>query len=255
MHRHSVIITTHKRPVLLARAIQSIKSQLYDDIQIVVVSDVDCPETYRVATSMLGDSDVFVLRGGQPGPAASRNVGLKLVDAAFVTFVDDDDAFTEGFFHTIDAHLTEGDVVYTDYHVVHERAEGAGFVPVSAEKHSLSGKAIDDLHVKNFIPLHCLIYPTAIVRHRQFDQTLSLNEDWAFLLDVARDASFRYVPIEGPIIYTRQHADNRGRSNDHLLIETYQRIYKAWPGPTPAIKAARRDFFQNNGIEASLDDL
>ena len=255
MHRHSVIITTHKRPVLLARAIQSIKDQSYGAIQIVVVSDVACSETYNVVTSLLATNDVFVQRSGEPGPAGSRNLAIKLVDSAFVAFLDDDDAFTETFFREVDTHLSERDVLYTDYHVVHERPEGTGFVPVSAEKRSLTGKAIDDLHVKNFIPLHCLIYPRHVLLQRQFDPSLSLNEDWSFLLDIAQDTPFRHVPIEGPIIYTRARADNRGRSNDHLLVETYRRIYKAFSAPTPAIKAARQAFLTSNGIEAAIDDL
>ncbi|WP_158811879.1 glycosyltransferase [Beijerinckia sp. L45] len=255
MHRHSVIITTHKRPLMLARAIQSVKDQSYGAIQLVIVSDVACAETYGVVTSMLTASDVFIQRSGVPGPAASRNVGLKLVDAAFVAFLDDDDAFTEDFFRTIDPDLDDGSVLYTDYHVVHERAEGAGYVPVSAEKRSLANKALDDLHVKNFIPLHCLVYPTAVVRKRLFDPSLSLNEDWGFLLDVAQDTPFRHVPIEGPIIYTRERADNRGRSNDHLLVDTYRRIYRTFPAPTPSIRIARQAFLQDNGIGSSLDDL
>jgi glycosyltransferase involved in cell wall biosynthesis len=255
MHRHSVIIATHKRPVLLARAIRSIKAQTDADIHVVVVSDVACAETYDVVTSLLAKDDVFVQRSGVPGPAASRNVGIKVADAAFVAFLDDDDAFTEDFFRAIDPHLSDADVVYTDYHVVHERVEGAAFVPVSAEKRSLANRSTDELHVKNFIPLHCLIYPRHVVAQRQFDPTLVLNEDWGFLLDVAQDTAFRHVDLEGPIIYTRDRADNRGRSNDHLLVETYRRIYRAFPGPTPAIKAARQAFLESNGIEAAVADL
>jgi glycosyltransferase involved in cell wall biosynthesis len=255
MHRHSVVITTHKRPALLGRAIRSIKDQTVAAIQLVIVSDVACPETYGVVTSLLGDGDLFVQRNGKPGPAASRNVGIKLVDAEFAVFLDDDDAFTPDFFRDIDPHLSGGDVVYTNYHTVFERADGDGFVPYAAEKRVISNNSIDDLHVKNFIPLHCLVYPTPIVRQRQFDPTLILNEDWGFLLDVAAVAPFRHVPIEGPIVYTRDRVDNRGRSNDHLLVETYRRVYKTFPAPTQAIKLKRHAFLEANDIEASLADL
>ena len=255
MHRHSVIITTHNRPKMLARAIQSIKNQTFGGIQLIVVSDIACAATYAIVTSMLETHDVFVQRKGLPGPAASRNVGLKLADAEYIAFLDDDDAFTQDFFHTIDKYLVADSVAYTDYHVVNERAEGEDFIPINAQKRSLRNKNFDDLYTKNFIPLHCVVYPSAVVTKRQFDSTLTLNEDWAFLLDVAQDTPFSYVPIEGPIIYTRESADNRGRSNEHLLVETYRRVYKAFPGQTPATKIARQSFLRANAIEATLDEL
>ena len=256
MHRHSVVITTHKRPVLLGRAIRSVKDQtIEDNIQIIVVSDVDCPQTYAAAVPLLGAGDAFVQRAGAPGPAASRNIGLKLVDAAFTAFLDDDDAFTSDFFEKIDAYLSHDDVLYTDYHVVFETSVETGCKPLRAEKRSLGERGIGDLHVKNFIPLHCAVYPTRVIRDLSFDTALKLNEDWAFLLDVAKKAAFRHLPVEGPIIYTRERADNRGRSNDDLLIETYQTIYKTWPAPTTALKQARQAFLQANGVAAEISDL
>lgn len=251
MSKLSVIITTHERPRLLARAIASLKTQQDADIQVIVVSDTACAATHAVATGMLTGPDRFLVRADTRGPAASRNAGLRLADGDHVVFLDDDDAFTERFFCTLAPHLTDTDIVYTNYHVVLERVQGDEYVPLTAQHRPLGERAIADLYVKNFIPLHCLVYPRAVVERCTFDPTLPLNEDWEFLLAAAAQAPLRHVPIDGPIIYARERADNRGRSNDDLLETVYRRIYAQWPAPTPEIADARRRFFSQHNLQAA----
>ena len=48
----------------------------------------------------------------------------------------------------------------------------------------IGGRDPDSVHVMNFIPNSCLVYPMVAVAGRAFDESLVLNEDWAFLLDV-----------------------------------------------------------------------
>jgi glycosyltransferase involved in cell wall biosynthesis len=255
MYDFTVVITTHRRPLLLSRALHSLRGQTDGNIQIVVVSDISCPETYDVVGQFLTGEDRFVQRSGQPGPAASRNVGMKLIEGEFAVFLDDDDAFTENFFADVKGHLTKDSVLFSDYHVVFERAHEQGYVPTSAEYKPLAARNIDEIHVKNFIPLHCLVYPAEVLRRCTFDPTLKLNEDWDFLLAVVREMPFRHVPITGPMVYSREKADNRGRSNNELLVDTYRRVYRKWPAPRPDIAAARHSFFAANGVEAALADL
>lgn len=251
----SVVITTHKRPHFLRRAIQSIKTQTKPDIQVIVVSDIVCSETHQVASTLLSNDDLFLQRSGQPGPAASRNLGMSLATGDYLAFLDDDDAFTEEFFAAIEPQLRDDDIVYTNYHVVFERSENGAFSPYHAEHRSLVNNKLDDIYVKNFIPLHCLVYPRSRVAMHQFDTSLVLNEDWDFILNVLQKTSLRHIESNGPVIYSRQTADNRGRRNDHLLEDTYRRIYRAWPAPTHAIKLARQSFLGAHGIAVSLDEI
>ena len=254
MTRYSIIVTTHRRAELLPRAIRSIKSQVGEP-QVVLVSDVPCEETDRLAARMLGGTDVYLRRCGPPGPAASRNLGIKVADGDHVMFLDDDDAFAPDFLAGIAPHLDPETVIYTDYIGVLERLEQGGPVPISGEHRSLHGADLDAIHVKNFIPLPCLVYPAAAIRDRTVDASLVLNEDWDFILNVMTEFPLRYVPVAGPIIFTRQAPDNRGRTNDHLLVGTYRRIYKRWPAPTKDIKLARQAFFASLDLPAALDDL
>ena len=254
MTRYSIIITTHRRAELLSRAVASVKSQAGTP-QVILVSDASCEETDRLADRLLDGADLYLRRHGAPGPAASRNLGIRVADGDFLLFLDDDDAFAPGFLAGLDPHLDPETVLYTDYVSVLEHLGPGGSVPISGERRLLEGSDLDTIHVKNFIPLSCLVYPVAAVQGRTVDPSLVLNEDWDFILNVMTAFPLRHVPVEGPIIFTRHSPDNRGRTNDHLLVETYRRIYKRWPAPTPELKSSRQAFFAALDLSMSLDDL
>jgi len=255
MQTFSIIITTHNRPVLLSRAIQSVKAQLQEGDEIIVVSDVYCAETEGVVASLLNGQHLFVQRKGQPGPAESRNLGITLARGDLVVFLDDDDALS-GQYVSNARQLSDGrDVLYTDYFAIWERLENGSPVPVSGERRSLGPTPLASIYAKNFIPPACLIYPRASIADKRFDPDLVLNEDWDFILNVMTGASLRYVPIDGPIVFTRETADNRSRNNDHRLVDTYRTIYKNRPAPTQDQKLARQSFFASCGLTASLADL
>jgi glycosyltransferase involved in cell wall biosynthesis len=255
MNMYSVVITTHKRPELLRRAIQSVKDQTYGNTQIILVSDIGCPDTYTIASTMLNGSDIFVQRASSPGPAQSRNVGIRNATGDYVIFLDDDDALSANYLANAEAHAKAGEVLYTDFHVVFERFENGAALPLEVERRTLAEKQIDELYVKNFIPAPCLVYPLEAISNLSFDNDLVLNEDWDFILNVLSTTPLHHVPIDGPIIYTRVVADNRGRKNDHLLVDTYRTIYKNRPAPSPELKLARQSFFASIGLSAALADL
>ena len=249
----SVIVTTHDRANLLRRAIRSIKAQHGVSVQTIVVSDRTCQATYAVVASELSGSDVFAQRSGEPGPAASRNLGMTLATGDNIVFLDDDDALSPTYLSDAGRHVDGRSVIFTDFIVVLERLDVDGApVALGGEQRSLSAHRIDDLYAKNFIPPACLVYPRSAVAGREFDPTLVLNEDWDFILNVKAGMPLRHVPIDGPVVYTREAPDNRGRRNDHLLVPTYLQIYANRPAPTHEHRLARQAFFASAGLNAPL---
>ena len=73
----SIIISTHLRPSLLKRALESIKFQ-HSPHQIIVVSDVFCTETYEVCNNILTSTDCLIIAKNIKGPSESRNLENEL---------------------------------------------------------------------------------------------------------------------------------------------------------------------------------
>lgn len=90
----SVVIPTRLRPEL-ARAIASVRQQVYDGpVVIVVVVDTTNsePEVSEDVRRALNEVTVVRLEGGQ-GAATARNAGIEAASGRWIAFLDDDDAW------------------------------------------------------------------------------------------------------------------------------------------------------------------
>jgi glycosyltransferase involved in cell wall biosynthesis len=258
MSKYTVILTTHQRPKLLQRALQSVRAQSFGKVDIIVVSDIICGETQAAVTGCLDQQDIFVQQNGVPGPAESRNIGIRLVKSDYVIFLDDDDELSPAFLANADQFLAgEKRVIYTDFLISDDLMAGDDVLESAIGKISLREKAVNDVYVKNFIPNSGVIYPTACLQTRAFDTTLPLNEDWDFILNTLKSHTFNYAPVDGPIIHKRRgrNGENRGTRNLDLLPETYLKIYKKWPAPTLELKQERLSLIGATGMAAELCDL
>jgi glycosyltransferase involved in cell wall biosynthesis len=88
----SVIIGTYERFDLLERAIESVLSQSYDNIELIVVDD--CSKDYRYKKLENNKKFKFIKLPINSGlPAVPRNVGINNSNGTWISFLDDDDFF------------------------------------------------------------------------------------------------------------------------------------------------------------------
>lgn len=87
----SVIVPTYGRSrAQLRTAIDSVRKQTYDRLQLLVVDD--SPDgVARWVESLDGLERVERLTAGYDGPGAARNAGIRAADGALLAFLDDDD--------------------------------------------------------------------------------------------------------------------------------------------------------------------
>lgn len=243
---YSVIIATHNRSALLRRALESVLAQKLPFHQIIVVSDVDDPEAYRVASALLRARDSFVQCPGIKGPAESRNLALKLVTGSDVVFLDDDDAFRDDFLAEVSAQRggqATGDILFTDFEEIYEH-EGGSVYP-----RKLVAFPLEQVWVKNFIPNNCVIYPASILDNLNYNGAVGY-EDWDFLLSAHAKAPLRHLAVGGPLVYKNANAEqqSRGEKTKEKILECYVRVYMKHPGP-PSTRELRRAFFNSIGID------
>lgn len=84
----TAVITTHARPDAVKEALASVYAETYPDIECVVVDDGG---TFELPAAAGSGIEVRVVRGGELGVAAARNLGLAAARGEFVIFLDDDD--------------------------------------------------------------------------------------------------------------------------------------------------------------------
>jgi len=88
MPRVSVIIPTHERPHLLARAVASARAA-GTDVEVIVVDDASTDQTAEVCRNLPDINYVRVERN--QGVAGARNIGIMVSTASYIAFLDDDD--------------------------------------------------------------------------------------------------------------------------------------------------------------------
>ena len=93
----SVIITTYERGSELKRALISVISQTYQNIEIIIVDD-NTKDTYSQTIKNIikdcGDQRIKYIKNPKNlGGAMSRNAGIKNARGEFIAFLDDDDEY------------------------------------------------------------------------------------------------------------------------------------------------------------------
>lgn len=89
----SVVIPTRNRCARLVRAIESVTSQTWRNIEIIVVDDASTDDTPAyLARLAASDGRVKAIRNEQAlGGGGARNRGVEVASGAYIAFLDDDD--------------------------------------------------------------------------------------------------------------------------------------------------------------------
>lgn len=254
--RLSVIVTTHHRPKMLRRALESIKA-LGEGIQIVLCADEGSHETRRVATEHLRDTDVFLSLPGRRGPADTRNAGIQFASGRHISFLDDDDTLDAAVRTGLLDRLTDHTVHFTDYRKVFEEIGPDGEIStIRAKEKSTARKPLAELEVRNFIPVHAFFAPRSIIHDLQFDRNLTMSEDWEFLLKLRRRAEFQHVAIVSANWHIQvAGAASRNAGERKTRARNYLRIYELHPASNEDIRLARMHRLKELGVASDHPDI
>lgn len=96
----SIIVATYRRKETLKKALQSLTTQTYSNIEIIVIDDnADAEwntEVEKIINSMKpsdGYEVIYIKNKDNKGSAETRNIGIKQAAGEYVTFLDDDDLY------------------------------------------------------------------------------------------------------------------------------------------------------------------
>jgi len=257
----SVVVSTHLRPILLRRALQSLREQGFRDFETIVVADAWDRESAAVAAELLGDQDSFVKRSGEPGPASSRNLGMRMARGEWLLFLDDDDRFLPHHLQAVHAQARNPDaqVLFTNCEVVAEDRTRPGMPADSTERVDLATRDVLGLWVKNFIPNNALAYRRSLLDGCQFDTHLASLEDWDFLLGVCSRALPKPCPGGGVAVHKDRVPGNSRNSRKEalgsILVLDVLHIYRRWPAPDDDLQSERQEYLAELGMRVPLEWL
>ena len=228
MKLETAVITTHKRPVeIIERALKSVLSQTYTDMEIIVVDDSPADYEFRedvkrMIKSYTSQNLKYVQHEKCMGACAARNTGIKHAKGEFIAFLDDDDEWKSS---KIEKQLKE--FIDDDIALVYCGQEIKNDVTGIVESHALRGLAgyiYPELIKKNFIGSTSfpLLRKSALEQIGGFDILMQSSQDYDVWLRLAKKYKISFVD-ESLVVY-HVHDNERITSNCVRKINGLERV-------------------------------
>lgn len=251
-HRFTIVIATHKRPLLLQRALLSLTAQTYKDFFVIIVDDAAAFLPPYPELKKLNGQYAYMIAPNLQGPGESRDMAVKLARSDYVMFLDDDDSYQPNHLQNIANQIQgkEEKIYFTNFTVVNEnRQANAWPVKISEQSMSIATAKKEEIFVRNRIPNCSLIYPLNCIQGITHDYTMTVYEDWDYLLQCLQKSELQHITTDTVNIHKCKPTDDsnlrRGNRGSHLALEATQRVHARYPAPSTAVAQARAELFRH----------
>ncbi|HEY9796728.1 MAG TPA: glycosyltransferase [Leptolyngbyaceae cyanobacterium] len=197
----SVVIPVYNNETTIQETIESVLSQSFSDLELIVINDGSQDSTLKIVSSIL-DPRLKVFSYPNAGLAATRNRGVSHASGEYISFIDADDLWTpdklEAQFKALQAN-PQAAVAYswTDW------IDQSGQFLRPGGHISVNGDVYAKLLVRDFVESgsNPLIRAEALAEVGGFDESLPAVEDWDMWLRLA--ARYEFVCVPSPQILYR----------------------------------------------------
>lgn len=238
----SVVLTTHHRPALLTRALNSLLSQEVQNFEIILCADEGAKETKNIAHLLLRPQDSFISVPNLMGPAQTRNLGIQVAQGEWLCFLDDDDSFGQEYFKSATNILVNKNAInYFNYTEIKELRTSDNQTLLSSTDKIVQSTSVDQIEIGNCIPINALFVPAEIAKQNLFDVNLQSHEDWDWLIGL-KSRKYPFIKHEyfGPNVYVDENLSRNSESiQSGSRTLDFLSIYRKWPGSSNEIKHAR----------------
>ncbi|MEE8380892.1 MAG: glycosyltransferase [Thermodesulfobacteriota bacterium] len=205
MPKVSVIIPTYNRAHVLREAIDSVLSQKYSDLELLVVDDGSTDHTKEVVSSYT--SKLNYIYQEHKGVSAARNRGIKHTKGDYLAFLDSDDLWLPDKLSTQMRFMEDHPEIHICY--TEERWIRRGVRVNPMKKH----RKYSGMIFEHCLPL-CIVSPSSVLIARSlleeigvFDEELKVCEDYDLWLRIS--ARYPIYLLDTPLIIKRGGHDDQ----------------------------------------------
>ena len=215
----SVIIPCYNAELYLEKAVESVLSQTFSDLECIIVNDGSTDNTRQVSEALMQrDSRIRYFYKENGGLNAARNFGIRHARGEWIQHLDSDDWLHEDKirFQLECSQRLGGEekvVLYSDYEVVWQNPNGNVVKRVVNLIGDLTSEQLLERMIKwSFkanIPLHAnnTLFKKAVFEEKMFNETFRAFGDVELFVDLLlKNVNFIYTPLVG--MFYRVHQSN-----------------------------------------------
>ena len=182
----SVAIMTYNPGKRIKKLLNSIRSQTYKDIEIVVVDGASKDKTEQIVNSVLSDRDKW-LSEPDKGVYDAMNKALNLASGDFLIFMGADDYFFET---TVLEKVAQSIYEQNNFESIY-------YGGVYMERY---GKIVNKVWnnwswIRGTMCHQCIFYPKVIYKKYQYNLKYKINADYAYNLNLWDKVQFRHIDV------------------------------------------------------------
>lgn len=227
----SVIMTTFNTGKFLAGSVESILSQTYRNLELLITDDASSDKNTLELLHRLESQDPRVkveYLNENHGPGYARNCSIKRAQGRYISFCDSDDRWTSDKLETQIAFMKshECSLSCTSYIICDEDGNDIGI--------NIPPQTIDFSMMKRDNKVGCLtaIYDTKRLGKKFYMPHLRKRQDWGLFLSIVRQCRVCYAFVDRPLAYycSRSRSVSSGKFS---LVKYNVAIYREILGFNP----------------------
>jgi glycosyltransferase involved in cell wall biosynthesis len=214
----SVLMPSYNYARYLPAAIESVLSQSYGDLELIIIDDCSTDDSREIAEGWkkLDRRVIPVLHKVNTGLSGARNSGLSVATGDFVALCDADDLWDKGKLKMqLDRFYGQPEIgaVHSDARIIDDSATPTGRLysaDFHGENQQCSGNLFKEFCLRNFVCNSTVVLRRECLDYAGgFDQRLRSLEDWVCWARISKQYQFGYV--DEPLVSYRVHNTNLSR--------------------------------------------
>jgi glycosyltransferase involved in cell wall biosynthesis len=229
MNKVSVVIPSYNHSKYIRAAVESVLSQSYDNLELIVVDDGSSDDSLEYLRSITDDR-LLLIEQENAGAHNAINRGLDLASGDYLTILNSDDTYSPTRLSECIAALEngKGDLVTTWIEVVDADSKVLGIkqgwrnmlpwqIPDQAHSYAASNSFNLNLLVSNFVSTTSnILFTRKLYASIGGMRNLRFAHDWDFMFRCAE--KFKCILLEKPLMQYRVHGSNTISSNRAWML-------------------------------------
>ena len=217
----TVIVPSYNHEPYIRQAIESVISQSYKILEIIVIDDGSHDQSLTIINNLAVQHGFIAISRENRGLAKTLNEGIELATGKYICILASDDYYLPHRIEQAVSHLEKSPdkvaMVYCDGYIIDDEGRR---ICVFSEKYPrpLIGSIYNNLLVGNWIPAMGVTYKATVLKQFTFDERFKI-EDHSLYLRIYQDKKYDLVFYKDYGFAYRWHENNTSNCTEFLDSE------------------------------------